>query len=111
MSYDFGHLYLQLMSVSDSDPYRRAVLNPSISPSLRVFAVTLGGSGGLFGKCKITEINNTTEMLHSKRIKLKKVKYDFLLFPNHWLFLKLFCESEISILPVMFKTFKPSCTS
>lgn len=82
MSYDFGHLYLQLMSVSDSDPYRRAVLNPSISPSLRVFAVTLGGSGGLFGKCKITEINNSTAMLHSKRIKLKKVKYDFFIIPK-----------------------------
>lgn len=67
MSYDFRHLYLQLMSVGYSNPYRKAVLNPSISPSLCVFAVTLGGCGGLFGKCKITEINNSTAMLHSKK--------------------------------------------
>lgn len=112
MSYDFGHLYLQLMFVGDSNSYRRAVLNPSTSPSRCVFAVTLGGCGGLFGKCKITEMNSRTEMLHSKWKNSRDLNNIWLLnIPKPLALLKLFCKSEVSILPVTFKTFKPSCTS
>lgn len=57
-------------------------------------------------------VNSRTEMLHSKWKNSRDLNNIWLLnIPKPLALLKLFCKSEVSILPVTFKTFKPSCTS
>lgn len=98
------------MFVGDSNFYWRVVLNFFISFSCCVFVVILGGCGGLFGKCKIMEMNSRIEMLYFKWKNLRDLNniWFFNIF-KLLVFLKLFCKSEVSILFVMFKIFKFLC--